>query len=135
MMEAMGVDRVVCVDLHCAQIQGFFGPRTPVDTPARLLTSPNWGFGRGRRSRYVRNSPDGEECMASVVPVGFTTPSIGSQKPWIGSQKRGAQIGPELSRYDSEGAGDFSAVSTWEKDSLTGRQPVRRADRGQLFQP
>ncbi|KAG8461367.1 hypothetical protein KFE25_010554 [Diacronema lutheri] len=31
LMESMGVDRVCCVDLHCGQIQGFFGPRTPVD--------------------------------------------------------------------------------------------------------
>lgn len=31
MLEAMGVDRVVAVDLHCGQIQGFFGPRVPVD--------------------------------------------------------------------------------------------------------
>lgn len=31
LMEAMGVDRVLSVDLHCPQIQGFFGPRTPVD--------------------------------------------------------------------------------------------------------
>ncbi|CAN0527479.1 unnamed protein product, partial [Laminaria digitata] len=27
----LGVDRVVAVDLHCGQIQGFFGPRVPVD--------------------------------------------------------------------------------------------------------
>lgn len=31
MIEAMGVDRVISVDLHCGQIQGFFGPRVPVD--------------------------------------------------------------------------------------------------------
>lgn len=31
LMESMGVDRVIAVDLHCGQIQGFFGPRVPVD--------------------------------------------------------------------------------------------------------
>jgi ribose-phosphate pyrophosphokinase len=31
MIQCMGVDRVVCVDLHCGQIQGFFPPQTPVD--------------------------------------------------------------------------------------------------------
>lgn len=31
LMEAMGIDRVIAVDLHCGQIQGFFGPRVPVD--------------------------------------------------------------------------------------------------------
>lgn len=31
MLEAMGVDRVISVDLHCGQIQGFFGPRVPCD--------------------------------------------------------------------------------------------------------
>ena len=31
MLEAMGIDRVVSLDLHCGQIQGFFSPRVPVD--------------------------------------------------------------------------------------------------------
>ncbi len=31
LLEAMGVDRVVAVDLHCGQIQGFFSPNTPCD--------------------------------------------------------------------------------------------------------
>jgi len=31
LLETMGVDRVVAVDLHCGQIQGFFSPRVPVD--------------------------------------------------------------------------------------------------------
>lgn len=31
LLEAMGIDRVIAVDLHCGQIQGFFGPSVPVD--------------------------------------------------------------------------------------------------------
>jgi len=31
MLEAVGVDRIVAIDLHRGQIQGFFGPRVPVD--------------------------------------------------------------------------------------------------------
>lgn len=31
LLETVGVDRVIACDLHCGQIQGFFGPRVPVD--------------------------------------------------------------------------------------------------------
>ena len=31
LIEGMGADRVLSVDFHCAQIQGFFSPRCPVD--------------------------------------------------------------------------------------------------------
>lgn len=31
LLETMGVDRVMAVDLHAGQIQGFFGPSVPVD--------------------------------------------------------------------------------------------------------
>jgi len=31
MITQMGVDRVICIDLHCGQIQGFFPPSVPVD--------------------------------------------------------------------------------------------------------
>ena len=32
LLEAMGVDRVIAIDLHCGQIQGFF--KVPVDNLA-----------------------------------------------------------------------------------------------------
>jgi len=59
LLQAMGVDRVVAVDLHCGQIQGFFGPRTPCDNlEAHVVVLPffkEMGL-RGETTKVV--SPD-----------------------------------------------------------------------------
>jgi ribose-phosphate pyrophosphokinase len=39
LLEYMGVDRVVAVDLHCGQIQGFFGPLSCLSI---TLTVESW---------------------------------------------------------------------------------------------
>ena len=57
LLEAVGVDRVVAVDLHCGQIQGFFGPRVPVDN----LQAANVGvqyFSKKDLRNIVIVSPD-----------------------------------------------------------------------------
>merc|ERR1719421_101364 len=60
LLEAMGVDRVVAVDLHCGQIQGFFGPRVPVDNLDGGTVGVSY-FGNKRdmdRDNLVVVSPD-----------------------------------------------------------------------------
>ena len=57
MLTVVGTDRVVCVDLHCAQIQGFFPPSIPVDN---LHAGPVGAvyFGEKGLGRLVVVSPD-----------------------------------------------------------------------------
>eukprot|EP00401_Gymnodinium_catenatum_P043895 CAMPEP_0117600818 /NCGR_PEP_ID=MMETSP0784-20121206/76698_1 /TAXON_ID=39447 /ORGANISM="" /LENGTH=228 /DNA_ID=CAMNT_0005403491 /DNA_START=186 /DNA_END=868 /DNA_ORIENTATION=- len=44
LLEAMGVDRIIAVDLHCGQISGFFRPRVPVDNlEGRIVAVPYFG--------------------------------------------------------------------------------------------
>jgi len=42
MIESMGVDRVVSVDLHCGQIQGFFSPTVPMDNLESHVVALEW---------------------------------------------------------------------------------------------
>ena len=71
MMEAVGVDRVVCVDLHCAQIQGFFGPTTPVDNLFAAPIAVNY-FHQKNLIKPVILSPDaGGVARAKLFMEGF----------------------------------------------------------------
>jgi len=57
--ESMGVDRVVAVDLHCGQIQGFFGPRTPCDNLEGQVVGLDYFAGLGLNSETTKViSPD-----------------------------------------------------------------------------
>lgn len=57
LLEAMGVDRVIAVDLHCGQIQGFFGPHVPVDNLDGGLVGVSY-FGNHDLVNPVVVSPD-----------------------------------------------------------------------------
>ncbi|KAH0476062.1 MAG: uncharacterized protein KVP18_001535 [Porospora cf. gigantea A] len=57
MLEAMGVDRVISVDLHCGQIQGFFGPRVPVDNLEASVIGQDYFATKGLKN-VVIVSPD-----------------------------------------------------------------------------
>lgn len=57
LLEAMGVDRVIAVDLHCGQIQGFFGPRVPVDNLDAGVIGVDYFKSRGLENAIVV-SPD-----------------------------------------------------------------------------
>ncbi|RLN51915.1 hypothetical protein BBJ28_00002205 [Nothophytophthora sp. Chile5] len=57
LLEAMGVDRVIAVDLHCGQIQGFFGPQVPVDNLDGGLVGVSY-FGHHELVNPVVVSPD-----------------------------------------------------------------------------
>lgn len=57
MIETVGVDRVISVDLHCGQIQGFFGPRVPVDNLEAQIVGLEY-FATKKLDRPVVVSPD-----------------------------------------------------------------------------
>ncbi|KRX03184.1 hypothetical protein PPERSA_07012 [Pseudocohnilembus persalinus] len=61
LLETMGIDRMVSVDLHCGQIQGFFSPRIPVDNLESNKVALNYFVNIWRKNPdndFVIVSPD-----------------------------------------------------------------------------
>lgn len=44
LLETVGLDRVISMDLHQGQIEGFFSPRIPVDNLQPYLVLPHFGL-------------------------------------------------------------------------------------------
>jgi len=66
MLQVAGVDRVIAVDLHSSQIQGFFGPGTPVDNlDVSSLAIPYF------QTKFLRNpvvvSPDANGAARAKI--------------------------------------------------------------------
>lgn len=86
LLEAMGVDRIVSVDLHCGQIQGFFGPEIPVDDLpgscvgvdyfAKMeLVKPvivSFNVGHVFRAKHFRDGLLSKHCIDAGVAVVLT---------------------------------------------------------------
>ena len=111
MMEAMGIDRVCCVDLHCGQIQGFFGPRTPVDnlyaTPIALSY-----FATRQLQNIVVVSPDaGGVARAKMFREGLEA---------SGMRASLAMIIPRTAHEHGETDGDSEAASAHVTTDLVG---------------
>jgi len=109
MMEAMGIDRVCCVDLHCGQIQGFFGPRTPVDN---LYATPiAIGYFQTRQlQNVVVVSPDaGGVARAKMFQEGLEATGMRASLAMIIPRTRvEEESGEETTRIDLDLVGHVS---------------------------
>jgi ribose-phosphate pyrophosphokinase len=81
MLEALGVDRVIAIDLHTGQIQGFFSPRVPVDNLAGSPVGAAY-FAEKRLHNPVVVSPDAggvyraQQFRAALVRHGYADTGI-----------------------------------------------------------
>jgi ribose-phosphate pyrophosphokinase len=73
LLEAMGVDRVVAVDLHCGQIQGFFGPRVPVDNLDAGTVGVSYFSAKGLTAPVVLSPDAGGVYRAKQFREGLNT--------------------------------------------------------------
>lgn len=71
LLEAMGVDRVVAVDLHCGQIQGFFGPRVPVDNLDAGIIGVSYFGALGLRNPVIVSPDAGGVYRAKKFREGY----------------------------------------------------------------
>ncbi|MES1916090.1 MAG: hypothetical protein MHM6MM_007941 [Cercozoa sp. M6MM] len=94
LLETVGADRVVAVDLHCGQIQGFFGPRTPVDNLEGASVALDYFANLGLEgNRTVIVSPDaGGVHRAKKFRDGLKTAGIDAGLAMIIKQRARANM-------------------------------------------
>eukprot|EP00456_Euglypha_rotunda_P031202 TRINITY_DN24318_c0_g1_i26.p1 TRINITY_DN24318_c0_g1~~TRINITY_DN24318_c0_g1_i26.p1 ORF type:complete len:143 (-),score=22.77 TRINITY_DN24318_c0_g1_i26:85-513(-) len=99
----MGVDRVVAVDLHCGQIQGFFSPRTPVDNLEGYVVSLPYFMEQGLESgKTIVVSPDaGGVYRAKRFREGLREHGLEAGLAMIIKQRQGAN---QIERMDLVGS-------------------------------
>ena len=72
LLENMGVDRVMACDMHCGQIQGFFGPQVPVDNLESSIVALDY-FKKEGLVNPVIVSPDAGGVYRAKKFQGFMT--------------------------------------------------------------
>jgi ribose-phosphate pyrophosphokinase len=94
LLETCGVDRVISIDLHCGQIQGFFGPRVPVDNLEAGVVAIKYFWDRASEdltSEVVVVSPDaGGVARAKKFQDMLRSIGIGATLAMIIKQRAGA---------------------------------------------
>jgi len=104
MMEAMGVDRVCCVDLHCGQIQGFFGPRTPVDNLWATPIAVSYFKTRELNNVAVVSPDAGGVARAKMFREGLEAQGMRASLAMIITQRRSTgELGSEIAQADLVG--------------------------------
>mmetsp|Transcript_41579 Transcript_41579/g.134826 ORF Transcript_41579/g.134826 Transcript_41579/m.134826 type:complete len:267 (-) Transcript_41579:166-966(-) len=104
MMEAMGVDRVCCVDLHCGQIQGFFGPRTPVDNLWATPIAVSYFKTRELKNVAVVSPDAGGVARAKMFREGLEAQGMRASLAMIITQRRSTgELGSEIAQADLVG--------------------------------
>jgi len=93
LMEAVVIDRVCCVDLHCGQIQGFFGPRTPVDNLWATPIAISYFMTRNLQNIAVVSPDAGGVARAKMFREGLEAQGLRASLAMIIKQRVGE---PEL---------------------------------------
>lgn len=67
LLEAMGVDRVVAVDLHNGAIQGFFPPTIPMDNLSAMCLGEEYFHEHHKIDKCVVVSPDAGGVYSRIL--------------------------------------------------------------------
>jgi ribose-phosphate pyrophosphokinase len=109
LLESMGVDRVVAVDLHCGQIQGFFGPRVPVDNLDAATVGVTYFANKGLVNPVVVSPDAGGVYRAKQFREGLNMASPGLDVGLAMIIKQRPKAG-QIERMDLVGTVDGSDV-------------------------